>query len=101
MAELVERALFEEGWQVELAGPADFHSNELPTVAKAFHMAGIVAIFSSHENELANMQSVRAVFSSEAFFALEEEVERDERAAAIIVERLHRWREQRSYSSGD
>jgi len=101
VAELVERALFEEGWQVELAGPADYHSNELPTVAKAFHMAGIVAIFSSHENELANMQSVRAVFSSEAFFALEEEVERDERAAAIIVERLHRWREQRSYSSGD
>ena len=101
VAELVERALFEEGWQVELAGPADYHSNELPTVAKAFHMAGIVAIFSSHENEVANMQSVRAVFSSEAFFALEEEVERDERAAAIIVERLHRWREQRTYSSGD
>jgi sulfate adenylyltransferase subunit 1 len=101
VAELVERALFEEGWQVELAAPADFHANELPTVAKAFHMAGIVAIFSSHENEVTNMQSVRAVFSSEAFFALEEEVERDERAAAIIVERLHRWREQRSYSSGD
>jgi bifunctional enzyme CysN/CysC/sulfate adenylyltransferase subunit 1 len=101
VAELVERALFEEGWQVELAAPADFHANELPTVAKAFHMAGIVAIFSSHENEVTNMQSVRAVFSSEAFFALEEEVERDDRAAAIIVERLHRWREQRSYSSGD
>jgi bifunctional enzyme CysN/CysC/sulfate adenylyltransferase subunit 1 len=101
VADLVERALFEEGWQVKLAGLADFHPNELPTVAKAFHMAGIVAIFCSGENEVTNMQSVRAVFSSEAFFALEEEIERDETAAASIVERLHRWREQRSYSSGD
>jgi sulfate adenylyltransferase subunit 1 len=101
VAELVERALFEEGWQVELAGPTDYHPNELPTVAKSFHNAGIVAIFSSRENEVSNMQSVRAVFSSEAFFALEEEIERDERAAAVIVERLHRWREQRAYSSGD
>jgi sulfate adenylyltransferase subunit 1 len=101
VAELVERALFDEGWQVELAAAADFHANEIPTVAKAFHMAGIVAIFTSKEDEIGTMQSVRAIFSAEAFFALEEEIERDERAAAKILERLHRWREQRAYSSGD
>ena len=102
VAELVERALFEEGWQVQLAAPHDFHSKEIPTAAKALHIAGVVAIFSPGDRESDSMQAVRAVFSAEAFFALEEEIERDERAAAVILERLHRWRDQRLLpSSGD
>ena len=101
MAELVERALFDEGWQVELAGSGGFSRERTSDRRQGVPHGGDRRDFLFAGKRSWHMQSVRAIFSAEAFFALEEEIERDERAAAKIVERLHRWREQRAYSSGD
>jgi len=93
VAELVERVLFDEGWQVQLAGPSDFRTDELAAVAKAFRMAGTVAIFSPASDTGNQQQAVRAIFGREAFFTLEPANENDKQAAARILAQVRQWRD--------
>ena len=92
VAELVERRLFDEGWQVQLAGPNDFLSHELVTVAKAFRLSGYITVFSPLDDGTDQKQVVRAIFGPEAFFAVRITDDTDEEAVARIMKVLRKWR---------
>jgi len=96
LAEIVERRLFDEGWNAQLAGPMDFLSHELVSVAKAFRLAGGITIFSPLDDGTDQKQVVRAIFGPEAFFAVKNEGRSDEEAASRIMEVLRKWRDKHS-----
>jgi len=92
VAELVERRLFDEGWQVQLAGPNDFLSHELVTVAKAFRLSGYITVFSPLDDGTDQKQVVRAIFGPDAFFAVRITDDTDEEAVERIMKVLRKWR---------
>jgi sulfate adenylyltransferase subunit 1 len=92
VAELVERRLFDEGWQVQLAGPNDFLSHELVTVAKAFRLSGYITVFSPLNDGTDQKQVVRAIFGPESFFAVRITDDTDEEAVERIMKVLRKWR---------
>jgi hypothetical protein len=92
VAELVERRLFDEGWQVQLAGPNDFLSHELVTVAKAFRLSGYITVFSPLDDGTDQKQVVRAIFGPEGFFAVRITDDTDEEAVERIMKVLRKWR---------
>ena len=96
VAELVERRLFDEGWQVQLAGPTDFLSHELVTVAKAFRLSGYITVFCPLDDGTDQKQVVRAIFGPESFFAVRITDDTDEEAVDRIMNVLRKWRD--SYS---
>ena len=100
VAELLERTLFDEGWNVQLAGPKDFLPHELISVAKALRLSGCVAIFSPLDDGTNPLQAVRAIFGPDAFFAVKGEDKTEEDAAARIAEILRKWRDKYSDPSG-
>ncbi len=100
VAELLERTLFDEGWNVQLAGPKDFLPHELISVAKALRLSGCVAIFSPLDDGTNPLQAVRAIFGPDAFFAVKGEDKTEEDAAARIAEILRKWRDKHSDPSG-
>jgi len=93
VAELIERMLFDEGWNVQLAGPNDFLAHELATVAKAYRSSGHVTIFSPLDDGTDQKQIVRAIFGPDSFFAVHIEDNTDEEAAQKIIGVLRKWRE--------
>jgi sulfate adenylyltransferase large subunit len=92
VAELVERQLFDEGWQVQLAGPNDFLSHELVTVAKAFRLSGYITVFCPLDDGTDQKQVVRAIFGPESFFAVRITDDTDEEAVERIMKVLRKWR---------
>jgi len=92
VAELLERRLFDEGWQVQLAGPNDFLSHELVTVAKAFRLSGYLTVFSPLDDGTDQKQVVRAIFGPEFFFAVRIDDDTDEEAVERILNVLRKWR---------
>jgi sulfate adenylyltransferase subunit 1 len=92
VAELVERQLFDEGWQVQLAGPNDFLSHELVTVAKAFRLSGYITVFCPLDDGTDQKQVVRAIFGPESFFAVRITDDTDEQAVERIMKVLRKWR---------
>ena len=92
VAELVERQLFDEGWQVQLAGPNDFLSHELVTVAKAFRLSGYITVFCPLDDGTDQKQAVRAIFGPESFFAVRITDDTDEEAVDRIMKVLRKWR---------
>ncbi len=96
VAELVERRLFDEGWQVQLAGPTDFLSHELVTVAKAFRLSGYITVFCPLDDGTDQKQVVRAIFGPDSFFAVRITDDTDEEAVDRIMKVLRKWRD--SYS---
>ena len=92
VAELVERQLFDEGWQVQLAGPNDFLSHELVTVAKAFRLSGYITVFCPLDDGTDQKQVVRAIFGPEAFFAVRITDDTDEEAVERVMKVLRKWR---------
>jgi len=93
VAELLERALFTQGWHVQLIGPYDFLAPELPSLAKALHFAGLAVIFSPRQDASNLQDSLRAIYGAEAFFDGAGVAESDEAARARILSALQRWRE--------
>ena len=94
IAELIERTLFDEGWHVQLVGPHDFEPQDFAAVAKAYHMAGMVAVFAAPENDRETADAVRKVFGRDAFLAAEAYLhEKDADAAARISSKLRQWRD--------
>ena len=92
VAELVERQLFDEGWQVQIAGPTDFLSHELVTVAKAFRLSGYLTVFCPLDDGTDQKQVVRAIFGPESFFAVRITDDTDEEAVERIMKVLRKWR---------
>jgi sulfate adenylyltransferase large subunit len=92
VAELVERQLFDEGWQVQIAGPNDFLSHELVTVAKAFRLSGYLTVFCPLDDGTDQKQVVRAIFGPESFFAVRITDDTDEEAVERIMKVLRKWR---------
>jgi sulfate adenylyltransferase subunit 1 len=99
VAELVERRLFDEGWQVQLAGPNDFLSHELVTVAKAFRLSGYITVFCPLDDGTDQKQVVRAIFGPDAFFAVRIVDDTDEEAVDRIMKVLRKWRDNYSLDS--
>jgi sulfate adenylyltransferase large subunit len=99
VAELVERRLFDEGWQVQLAGPNDFLSHELVTVAKAFRLSGYITVFCPLDDGTDQKQVVRAIFGPDAFFAVRITDDTDEEAVDRIMKVLRKWRDNYSLDS--
>ena len=93
VAELVERRLFDEGWQVQLAGPNDFLSHELVTVAKAFRLSGYITVFCPLDDGTDQKAVVRAIFGPDAFFAVRITDDTDEEAVDRIMKVLRKWRD--------
>jgi hypothetical protein len=99
VAELVERRLFDEGWQVQLAGQNDFLSHELVTVAKAFRLSGYITVFCPLDDGTDQKQVVRAIFGPDAFFAVRITDDTDEEAVDRIMKVLRKWRDNYSLDS--
>jgi sulfate adenylyltransferase subunit 1 len=99
VAELLERRLFDEGWQVQLAGPNDFLSHELVTVAKAFRLSGYITVFCPLDDGTDQKSVVRAIFGPDAFFAVRIVDDTDEEAVDRIMKVLRKWRDNYSLDS--
>ena len=93
VAELVERRLFDEGWQVQLASPNDFLSHELVTVAKAFRLSGYITVFCPLDDGTDQKQVVRAIFGPDSFFAVRITDDTDEEAVDRVMTVLRKWRD--------
>jgi sulfate adenylyltransferase subunit 1 len=101
VAEMLERRLFDEGWQVQLAGPNDFLAHELTTVAKAFKLSGYLTVFSPLDDGTDQKQVIRAIFGPESFFAVRITDDTDEEAVERIMKVLRKWRNSYSESQKD
>jgi sulfate adenylyltransferase subunit 1 len=93
VAELLERRLFEEGWFAQLAGPNDFLTHELASVAKALRFSGMITIFSPLDDGTDQKQVVRAIFGPDSFFAVRIVDDTDEQAVERIMKVLRKWRD--------
>ncbi|HTZ72896.1 MAG TPA: sulfate adenylyltransferase subunit CysN [Candidatus Aquilonibacter sp.] len=94
IAELIERTLFDEGWHVQLVGPDDLAPSELGVAAKAYHLAGMVVVFSAPAAEREAEEAVRNAFGRGAFLtAWPYPHEEDADAAARIASKLRQWRD--------
>ena len=92
VAEMVERQMFDEGWHVQMAGPTDFLSHELVTVAKAYRLSGNITIFCPLDDGTNQKQVVRAIYGPESFFAVRITDDTDEQAVERILKVLRKWR---------
>ncbi|MGE0404696.1 MAG: sulfate adenylyltransferase subunit CysN [Candidatus Korobacteraceae bacterium] len=101
LAEFVERTLFEQGWHVQLIRTADFRLAELEAVARAFRMAGMIAIFSTHTKGTEQEHAIRESFGPETFFDTTELSSSDFEAAGEMVAQLRSWRVTHVESQGD
>jgi sulfate adenylyltransferase large subunit len=94
IAELIERTLFDEGWHVQLVGPDDLAPSEFDVAAKAYHLAGMVVVFSAPAGEREAEDAVRNVFGRGSFLtAWPYPHEEDADAAARITSKLRQWRD--------
>ncbi|MGA3293907.1 MAG: sulfate adenylyltransferase subunit CysN [Candidatus Acidiferrales bacterium] len=96
VAELVERQMFDEGWHVQMAGPNDFLSHELVTVAKAYRLSGNITIFCPLDDGTNQKGVVRAIYGPESFFAVRITDDTDEEAVERIMKVLRKWRDAQS-----
>jgi bifunctional enzyme CysN/CysC/sulfate adenylyltransferase subunit 1 len=92
LAEFIERTLFEQGWHVQLIRTADFRLAELEAVARAFRMAGMIAIFSTHTKGTEQEHAIRESFGPETYFDTTGLSSSDYEAAGEMVSRLRGWR---------
>jgi selenocysteine-specific translation elongation factor len=93
LAEQVERALFSDGWLVQLISSSDCRSADLPTVARVLRRMGAIGVFSSAEPEASQEHVVRDVFGENAFFTAGGQ--REATAVESILSALRQWRERR------
>jgi sulfate adenylyltransferase subunit 1 len=100
-SELVERTLFDEGWFVQLAGPADFFAKEIGNVARVLHHAGQIGVFSPPDDSAKQRDEVRGIFGAHAFFEVESVEEGDDEIAARLLSRLRKWRDTHANSKGE
>jgi sulfate adenylyltransferase subunit 1 len=93
LATLLERALFDDGWNAIVIDVGDATEKELLAVAKTLQVAGILAIFSTATRQ--HEATLEEVFK-DAVFASGEDDPSDDIAAAQLADRLHRWQSARN-----
>ena len=98
VAEVVERALFDEGWHVLWTGISEIEESEIIAFARALRLAGLVAIFSPAAQAGNLGQEIRELYGAAAFFETSQPGETDEELAARILKDLRRWRGASSHS---
>jgi sulfate adenylyltransferase subunit 1 len=98
VAELLERALFAQGWHAQLIGPYDFAALELVSAAKALHFAGLAVVFSPRQDATNQKDLLRAIYGSAAFFDGAGVAESDEAAAEHLFSELQKWRESSTHA---
>ncbi|MGH9757804.1 MAG: elongation factor 1-alpha C-terminal domain-related protein, partial [Candidatus Acidiferrales bacterium] len=98
VAEVVERALFDEGWHVLWTGVAEIDEGEIIAFARALRLAGLVAIFSPAAQAGNLAQEIRELYGAGAFFEASQPGETDEELAARILKDLRGWRGAPSHS---
>jgi hypothetical protein len=91
-AELVERALFDEGWHVLWSGVSEFEASEIIAAARALRLAGFVAIFSPVAQAGNLAQEIRELYGANAFFDAAQPNQTDEERAARMLKDLRKWR---------
>lgn len=92
LAEQLERALFDEGWLVQLVSSAEFYPSELLTVARTLLRSGAIAVFSASGLQEEQRRTIEELFGSHAFFVIEENPESGIRALEVILSGLRNWR---------
>lgn len=92
LARLIERRLFEDGWQVKLIEDADFEARDVLAAGRALHASGTVVVLSVAQHT-PDKQDLRDLFTPEAFFDSANFTGSDMEAAAAMVERMTVWRE--------
>lgn len=90
LAEQVERALFDDGWLVQLVSCAEFDESELATIGRLLRRSGAVAIFSAPAGSESQRQMLEDIFGSRAFFAPDPSDGSDE--LERILSPLRNWR---------
>jgi hypothetical protein len=68
LAESIERLLFDYGSDVHLVQAGSFDDVELMAVARAFHSAGAIVVFSANGGRSSVKDQVRAIFGEASFF---------------------------------
>jgi sulfate adenylyltransferase subunit 1 len=99
LAEQVERALFDEGWLVQLVPAAEFQPSELPAVARVLQRSGCIAVFPASGLAAQQRRAVEEIFGSNAFFAVGRSGESGSHEVEAIVSLLRNWRGARGQNS--
>ena len=89
-AALLERSLFEDGWNAILIDVADSTENELLAVARTLQLAGVVGIFSAAAPE--PRATLSSVFNR-ALFEASDSDGTDLALATQLTRQLRRWRD--------
>jgi hypothetical protein len=90
-AEVLERALFEEGWNVQLVS-ADLGKQQASLVARILHELGTVAVFSAANSEPELLRAIRLSFREQALFTAVDDGRSDSEVALSLLEQLRAWR---------
>lgn len=92
LAQQVERALFDEGWLVQLVSAAEFQPSELPAIARVLQKSGCIAVFPASALTAQQRRTVEEIFGSEAFFAVGRSDEPGSPRVEAILSLLRKWR---------
>jgi bifunctional enzyme CysN/CysC/sulfate adenylyltransferase subunit 1 len=92
LARLIERRLFDDGWQVKMIEDADSGPSEMTAVARVLQASGIIAILSV-VGRAPDKDQVCDLFTPTTFFDCVNSAGSDVEAAAAVVNRLTIWRE--------
>jgi sulfate adenylyltransferase large subunit len=92
LARLIERRLFEDGWQVKLIENGDFEECDMISAVRALQAAGTIAVL-SFSGHAPYKQQVYDLFTPAAFFDCASFNGPDGEAAASVVDHMTNWRE--------
>jgi bifunctional enzyme CysN/CysC/sulfate adenylyltransferase subunit 1 len=92
LARLIERRLFDDGWQVKMIEDAGSGPSEMTAVARVLQASGIIAILSV-VGHAPDKDQVCDLFAPTTFFDCVNSAGSDVEAAAAVVNRLTIWRE--------
>ena len=90
-AEVLERALFEEGWNVQLVS-ADLGAQQAPLVARILHGLATIAVFSTANSEPELLRAIRLSFTEQVLFTALDDGRSDSELALSLLEQLRAWR---------
>jgi sulfate adenylyltransferase large subunit len=92
VAELLERALFDDGWNVQLT-TVDESSPGAHFVVELLHKAGAVALFSSDQHYPVFLEAIGSVYpETSTFVAAADSIQSEDEFVASLLEELRSWR---------
>jgi sulfate adenylyltransferase subunit 1 len=88
LAERIERAAFEQGWQAQVVSSTEFPAADLIAIAAMLQRMGVIAIFSTTKDDHDLKSSVAAIYGEHAFFQGDRLPPSDVKACAAAVAAL-------------